>query len=174
MEMIVNFLLTIMNSTVHAVESFRLLDTTVSQDLKWDNHIGPCIYPEWAKGLAKSLWTAHIQPLKFGPLTSSTLPLWTVTVWSTLTELSAPERPDTETVSFPKQSISWTLDIKHGTHNTIMQLFIHHTYLFFHFNLHMSDLTHIYLYFCHFVHCLSVYYSFIISVFSCCCHSVAL
>ncbi len=31
--------LTIMNSTVAAVESFRLLRTTISQDLKWDNHI---------------------------------------------------------------------------------------------------------------------------------------
>ncbi len=32
-------LLTIMNSTVAAVESFRFLGTTISQDLKWDNHI---------------------------------------------------------------------------------------------------------------------------------------
>ncbi len=31
--------LSIMNSTVTAVESFRFLDTTISQDLKWDNHI---------------------------------------------------------------------------------------------------------------------------------------
>ncbi len=31
--------LTIMNSTVAAVDSFRLLGTTISQDLKWDNHI---------------------------------------------------------------------------------------------------------------------------------------
>ncbi len=30
--------LTIMNSTVTAVESFRLLGTTISQDMKWDNH----------------------------------------------------------------------------------------------------------------------------------------
>ncbi len=46
-------------------------------------------------------------------------------------ELWAPERPDTETISFPKQSISWTLDTKRGTHNTIIQLFIDHTYFFF-------------------------------------------
>ncbi len=47
MEMIVDFRrnppalppLTIMNSTVTAVESFRFLVTTISQDLKWDNHI---------------------------------------------------------------------------------------------------------------------------------------
>ncbi len=31
--------LTIMNSTVTAVESFRFLGTIISQDLKWDNHI---------------------------------------------------------------------------------------------------------------------------------------
>ncbi len=31
--------LTIMDSTVPAVESFRFLGTTISQDLKWDNHI---------------------------------------------------------------------------------------------------------------------------------------
>ncbi len=31
--------LTIMDSTVTAVESFRFLGTTISQDLKWDNHI---------------------------------------------------------------------------------------------------------------------------------------
>ncbi len=28
-----------MNSTVTAVESFRFLGTTISQDPKWDNHI---------------------------------------------------------------------------------------------------------------------------------------
>ncbi len=37
-EMIVDPL-TIMNSTVTTVESFRFLGTTISQDLKWDNHI---------------------------------------------------------------------------------------------------------------------------------------
>ncbi len=31
--------LTITDSTVAAVESFRFLGTTISQDLKWDNHI---------------------------------------------------------------------------------------------------------------------------------------
>ncbi len=31
--------LTIMNSTVTAVESFRFLGTTIFQDLKWDTHI---------------------------------------------------------------------------------------------------------------------------------------
>ncbi len=31
--------LTIMNNTVNAVESFRFLGTTISQDLKWNTHI---------------------------------------------------------------------------------------------------------------------------------------
>ncbi len=35
--------LTIMNSTVTAVESFRFLGTTISQDLKWDKHIDSMI-----------------------------------------------------------------------------------------------------------------------------------
>ncbi len=84
-----------------------------------------CTYPEWAKGLAKSLWTPHIQHtpiLNYFPLVDAT-------------ELWAPERPDTETVSFPKQSISWTLDPKCGTHNTIIQLFIHDAHLFFLFQM---------------------------------------
>ncbi len=50
-EMIMNFTrnppalppLTIINSTVTAVESFRFLGTIISQDLKWDNHIDSII-----------------------------------------------------------------------------------------------------------------------------------
>ncbi len=38
------------------------------------------------------------------------------------TELWAPERPDTETVSFPKQCISWTRDIKRRTHTTLLYI----------------------------------------------------
>ncbi len=45
------------------------------------------------------------------------------------TELWAPERPDTETISSLRQSISWTRDIKRGTHNTI--IFITHTHNFY-------------------------------------------
>ncbi len=43
--------LTIMNSTVTAVESFRFLGTTISQDLKWDNHID-----YWEKGPAETVF----------------------------------------------------------------------------------------------------------------------
>ncbi len=156
--------LTIMNSTVTAVESFRFLGTTISQHLKWDNHIDFMVkkaqqrlyflrqlmkfnLPQellkqfysaiiesvlctsitvWFSSATKSdlrrlrrvartaewiigttlpslqelylsrvnkragkitldpshhLWTPYIIS---GPLTSSTLPLWTVTVWTTL------------------------------------------------------------------------------------------
>ncbi len=110
------------------------------------------IYPEWAKGLAKSLWTPHIQHI---PSPNCYHLVDAIELW-------APERPDTETVSLPKQSISWSLDIKCGTHNTIMQLlFTTHT-LFNFSNLHMSYLyTHNCLYFIlcffYFVHCLFVY-----------------
>ncbi len=92
------------------------------------------------------------------------------------TELWAPEQPDTETVSSLRQSVSWTLDIKHGTHNTS---FIHHTYLFFISNLHISDLYTIivYIIYCVFDFLYIVYlYIIIVSSVSCpvTCHSVAL
>ncbi len=160
-----------MNSTVTAVESFGFLGSTISQDLKWDNHRlhckkGPaelyflrqlrkfnlpqellkkfysaiivsvlctsitvwfssatksdlrrlqreslvqlslfpknCTYPEWAKGLAKLLWTHHIQ-------NTPSLNCYRLV---DATEHWAPERPDTETVYFLRQSIWWTLDLK--------------------------------------------------------------
>ncbi len=75
-----------------------------------------------------------------GPLTSNTSNYYRLV---DATELWAPERPDTGTVSFHKQSISWTLDIKRGSHNTIMQLCNHHTYLFVHFKFAHQTCTHI-------------------------------
>ncbi len=47
--------------------------------------------------------------------------------------VNATELWEPEIVSFPKQSISWTLDIKHGTHNIIIQLFNCTHTDFFHF-----------------------------------------
>ncbi len=78
----------------------------------WYNppHSKNCTYPEWAKGLAKSLWTPHIQH-------TSSLNCYLLV---DATELWAPEQPDRGTVSFPKQSISWTLDIKIGTHTPLL------------------------------------------------------
>ncbi len=78
-----------------------------------------CTHPEWVKGLAKPLWTPHIQ---HNPSLNCYLPVDTTELWT-------PERPDTGTVSFLKQSISWTLYIKRGTHNTIIHyLFTTHAY----------------------------------------------
>ncbi len=96
------------------------------------------IHLHWGKIFVKSLWTSPIQwtpYLNCYHLVDST-------------ELWAPERPDTRTVSFPKQSISWTLDIKHGADNTIMELFIHHTYfkIFFFFLFAHQTCTHIIVY----------------------------
>ncbi len=140
---------TIMNSTVTAVESFRFLGTTISQDLKWDTHMdlghghghcekGPAevvlpssaeevqpatggesslnplhiniclvqfsyqIWPQKTTEGSPDCWAHHWynpphspRPVLIqseqkgwknhsGPFTSSTLPLWTVTIWSTL------------------------------------------------------------------------------------------
>ncbi len=111
-----------------------------------------CIYPEWAKGLAKSLWTPHIQH-------TPSLNCYRLV---DATELWAPERPDTGTVSSPKQSISWTPDIN-VEHTTLFYnyLFTTHTYIiFFYFILHVRP-VHTWLSvlqcFCYFVHCLFVY-----------------
>ncbi len=79
----------------------------------WYNppHSPRTVLIKWAKGLEKSLWTPHIQhtPSLNGYRLVNATELWT------------PERPDTETVSSPKQSISWTLDNKYGA-NTIYTL----------------------------------------------------
>ncbi len=51
-----------------------------------------------------------------GPLKTQHIPSLNCSRLVDATELWAPERPDTETVSSLRQSISWTLDIKRGTH----------------------------------------------------------
>ncbi len=87
------------------------------------------------------------------------------------TELWAPERPDTETVSFPKQSISWTLDVKHGAHNTTIQLFIHHTHLFFSFQICTCQTLHtiVCIVYCVFAILYIAYLYICILLFSCLC-----
>ncbi len=164
--------LTIMNRTVTAVESFRFLGTTISQNLKWDNHIGSIVKKaqqrlylicqlrklnlpqelliEFYSAIIESVLCTSIT-VWFSSATKSDLrrlrrvvrtaeriigtPLPTlqelylsrvskragkITLDPYIqhtpslnryhlidaTELRAPERPDTETVSFPKQSIS--------------------------------------------------------------------
>ncbi len=106
--------------------------------------------------------------------------LWTVAVWSTL-QSSEHQNDQTQEQFLPSSYPSHeylTLHVEHTTHNTIYIIYSSHIHIF-HFNLHISDLythncLHYILCFCYFVHCLFVYYSFIICVLSCCCHSVAL
>ncbi len=76
-----------------------------------------------SKRAGKSLWTPHIR----------TLPLWTVTVWSTL-QSSEHQNDQTQEQFLPSGNQSHehlTLNVEH---TTLFTLFIHHTYLFFHFN----------------------------------------
>ncbi len=103
-----------------------------------------------------------------------------VSVWTFCNScVWVPQNDQTQEQFLPSSNPSHehlTLNVEH---TTLFTLFIHHTYFFFISNLHISDLyTHKCLYyilcFCYFVHCLFVYYSFIICVLSCCCHSVAL
>ncbi len=170
-----------MNSTVTAVESFRFLGTTISQDLKWDNHIDSIVKKaqqrlyflcqlmkfNWPQELLIQFYSAIIESVLctsitvwFSSATKSdlrrqrrgvriaeriigiTLPILQELYFSRVskrtgkitldpwhqhtpslnryrlvdaTELWSPERPDTETVSSLKQSISWTLDNNYGT-----------------------------------------------------------
>ncbi len=209
--------LTIINSTVTAVESFRFLGTTISQDLKWDIHIDSIVRKAqqrlyFLRQLRKFNLPQELLKQFYSDIIESVL-CTSITVWfssatksdlrrlrrvvrtveqiigTTLptlqglylsrvskragkitldpshpahtpslncyrlddaTELWAPEQPDTGTVSSPKQSISWTLDIN-VEHTTLFYnyLFTTHTYIIFFIlffsisNLHMSDLyTH--------------------------------
>ncbi len=191
--------LTIMNSTVTAVESFRFLGTTISQDLKWDNHIDSVVkkaqqrlyfihqlrkfnLPQellkqysaiiesvlctsitvWFSSATKSdlrrlrrvvrtaeriifnnpphspktvLMQREQKGLKnhSGPLTSSTLLLRTVTVWSML-QSSEHHNVQTQKLFISQSKTSHehlTLNVEH-TALLYNYLFITHTY-FFHF-----------------------------------------
>ncbi len=143
-----------MNSTVTTVESFRFLGTTISQDLKWDIHIDSIV--------KKAQQRLHFlrQP---SPIIGTTLPtlqeLYSSRVSKRagkitldphiqhilslnccclidVTELWAPERPGTGTVSSLRQSISWTLDNNCGTHTIYTLIYLTHI-LSLHFNLHI-------------------------------------
>ncbi len=123
-----------------------------------------CTYPEWAQGLAKSLWTLHIQH-------TTSLNCYRLV---DATELWAPERPDTGTVSSLMQSISWTLDIKHTT-----QLYITFSshILLFHFKFahirpvhtSLSILYIVFMLFCTLPICVFVCYSCPVLLLSFCC-----
>ncbi len=203
-EIIVNFRrnppalppLTILNSSVTAVESVRFLGTTISQDLKWDNHIESIVKKAQQRQYFLRQLRKFNLPLCWNSFYSAFIEsvlCTSITVWFSSTTKSYPQktmegspnhwynppyspravliqsekkgwkitldpshpahsffellssgrryralctRPTRHrTVSSPKQSISWTLGIKHGTHNTIYTLFIHYTYLFFSFQI---------------------------------------
>ncbi len=113
-----------------------------------------------------------------GSLTSSTLSLWTVTIWSTL-QSSEHQNNQTQKQFLPPSNPSHehlTLNVEHPT---LLYIIYSSHILIFHFKfahirpVHIHFLYYI-LCFCYFVLCLFVYYSFIICVLSCCCHSVAL
>ncbi len=140
-------------------------------------------------------YTAYVPPAyvlySIWPRTSSTLPLWTAAVWSTL-QSSEHQNDQTQEQFLPPSNpshehLTLTWNTQHYF-TTILQLFIHHTYIynifyliFFPFQICTSDLyTHdclyciVFLLFCTLPICIFVYCSFVVCVLSCCCHSVAL
>ncbi len=175
-----------MNSTVTALESFRLLGSTISQDLKWDTHflhllrklnlpqellkqsnchhwirplhVNNCvvqlnyqIWPQKTTDSCQDCWENHwykpphsprtvlIQSEQTGwqnhsgPLTFSTLPLWTVTVLSTL---QSPEHQNGQTQKQflpPSNPSHEHVTITWNTQHYYTSLFITQTYLHFKF-----------------------------------------
>ncbi len=104
-----------------------------------------------------------------GPLTSSTLPLWTVAVWSTL-QSSVHQNDQTQEQFLPSGSPSHehlTLNVEHIT---LFTLFIHHTYIFFISICTYQTCTHIivYIIFCVFA-ILYIAYLYIILLLSVSC-----
>ncbi len=115
--------------------------------------------------VAKSLWT----------LTSSTLPLWTVTVWSTL-QSSEHQNDQTQEQSLPSGNPSH----EHLTMIMVHTLFIYLTHILsLHFKLHIiylyiqnSPLLYTCTYNCQFVYCYSLFtcsfsFLFLLFVFFC-------
>ncbi len=130
-----------------------------------DKHTFGPIRSRWVKCSVTLFFiqNMHIVPLSTSDThTSSTLPLWTVTVWSTL-QSSKHQNDQTQEQFLPSSNPSHehlTLNVEHTT-LLYNYLFITHTYFFISV-LHISDLyTHNCLYyilcFCYFVHCLFVY-----------------
>ncbi len=115
-----------------------------------------------------------------GPLTSSTLPLWTITVWTTL-QSSEHQNDQTQKQFLPSGNPSHAHLRLNVEHTTLLYIYSSHI-LIFHFKfahirpVHtlLSILYIVFLLFCTLPICMFVYYYFIICVLSCCSHSVAL
>ncbi len=107
-----------------------------------------CIYPEWAKGLAKSLWTPH-------PKHTPSLNCYRL-VWSTL-QSSEHQNDQTQEQFLPSGNPSHEHLTINVEHTTLLYNYLFITHTCFHFNLHISYLfIHNCLYyilcFCFFVH----------------------
>ncbi len=123
----------------------------------------------------KGCWQNHS-----GPLTSSTLPLWTVTIWSTLQSSEHQNNQTQEQFLSPSNPSHehLTLNVEHTHH---YYKIIYSPHILFHFKFARQTCTQNCVYcilcFCYFVHCLFfifVYCSVVVCVLSYCCHSVEL
>ncbi len=176
-----------------AVESFRFLGTTISQDLKWDTHIDSIVKKAqqrlyFLRQLRKFNLPQELLKQLYSAIIESVL-CTSITVWfssATKSDLrrlqrvvrtaeriigtTLPTLQELYLSRVSKRAGKITLDPSHPAHSLFELLPSGRRY--------RALSTRICLYFilcfCYFVHCLFVYYSFIICVLSCCCHSVAL
>ncbi len=128
-----------MNSTVTAVESFRFLGTTISQDLKWDNHIDSMVkkaqqsctsFTRWgsspATGAADIVLLCHhwIRPLNV----NNCLVQLSYQIWPQKTTEGSPDcwanhwynpphSPRTVLIQSEQKSWQITLDPSHPAHS---------------------------------------------------------
>ncbi len=121
-------------------------------------------------------WEIHIN--HSGPLTSSTLPLWTVTVWSTL-QSSEHQNDQTQKQFLSPSNTSHEYLILNMEHTTLLYNYLLTTHTYFSFQICTCQTCIqiiVYIIYCVFVFCtlpICILF-FIICVLSCCCHSVAL
>ncbi len=111
------------------IRLWRLVRSLLSESLVQPSPLSNnCTYPEWEKGAGKiTLDPSHTAHSFFELLPSGRR-------YRALSTRTTRHRNS----FFPQAIISWTLDIKLGTHNTVIQLFIHHIHLFFFIsNLHV-------------------------------------
>ncbi len=88
--------LTILNSTVTAVESFRFLGSTISQDLKWDNHIDSIVKKAqkrlyFLRQLRKFNLPQELLKKLYSAITESVL-CTSITIWFSSATKSDPRR----------------------------------------------------------------------------------
>ncbi len=111
--------LTIMNSTVTAVESFGFLGTTISQDLKWDsridNHLHQLRKFNLAQELLKQFYSAIIESVLCTPIT-----VWFSSATGLLIESLVQPSPISKDCIYPEWEIragKIPLDSSHPAHS---------------------------------------------------------